>query len=310
MKVFKTAVDSNEIFELTKENYSLQTEGKEGFSFVVDDKKKMFAICPACNNPVEIVALYSTKRKPHAKHYPHTIEGLAKIDIDSMLACKYFTGKRGDTKKGDDKVPKGKLEKILCATMRDYFDVAISFFEQIVGVKISFQFAQQLLDEWIKNTEWEYFCCTNSTLLFTCLYGTFEYPLYGRKVFIDSPIYKLLKSIPASRGLRFEVDNFDKNLVKVQKRDDINFLKLTFNFDNYKRVVDDYGCIEYMELRVFCRQKSKEDAEIYRRKIKIKSEDWDSFIIKMQNSRDRRFLEIAQEAFKGIDLDLDEKITP
>ena len=302
MKVFKVDVNSNVFFELTKENYDLQTEGKRGFSSVSDGKKELFAICPECNNPVKIVALYSTKRKPYAKHYPQTIEGLAKIDLDSMVQCKYFTGRR-DVKEGKDRVPKGKLDKILCVSIRDYFDVAISFFEQTVGVKISFQFAQQLLDEWIKNAEWEYFCCTSSTLLFTCLYGIHEYTLYGRKIVVGSPIYKILKGLPASKGVEFEVDDFDKSLVKVKKRDDVEFLKLTFNLNNYKRSVNDYGCVETMELRVFFREKSRGDAEIYRRKIKIRSEDWDEYVRKMENSRDARFLDLARERFKGVDLD-------
>lgn len=307
MKVFKTEVSSNYVFELNEENYRTQIEGNEIYSSLSANNKELFAICPACNNPIKIVALYSEKRNPYAKHYPKNVYSLAKVDIASMKECKYFTGRR-DIKEGKDRVPKGTLDKILCQTMRDYFDVAVSFFEQIIGVKVSFQFAEQLLREWIENEEWEYYCCTSSTLFFTCLYGLHEHVLYGRKIIAGSQIYKLLKKLPASKGLKFEKDKFNSNLVQVKKNDDVDFLKLSFNLDKYKRVVDNYGCVEYMELRVFCREKPKQKAEIFRQRIKIKSEEWDKLIKITQNSRNDKLLKLAHEVFSCMNLELDNAI--
>ena len=69
------------------------------------------------------------------------------------------------------------------------------------------------------------------------------------------------------------------------------------------------SCVETMELRVLYRKQAGTDAELYAKVIEIDSQDWFSFYNNYSKPRNQELLGIAQEAFRGADLDLDE-ITP
>ena len=292
MRVFKTKIEENRAIELTEENYRRETQGKPQFQLIKNNKKMQYALCPACNNPIFIVGLYETNITTHARHCANDVPNLRKVDNFAKENCKYYTGIVHD---GADIVNKGALANILYSRMRENFDIAIKFFEKIIGLKISYAFAKDLLKEWINSKGWNYYCCTDSTLVFTFFYGTWEQKIFGRKIKKDSPIYNLLIDKKLKNIVQLEECGNGNFIIK--KNDGIQFLYIYCNLNDYKRKTDDFSCVETMTLQVLFRTNPKEEATILKTKIKISSQEWDNFLQKYtsNNWRNEKMLAIAQK---------------
>lgn len=87
--------DGNE-YELTRDNFINLTHKK--FPFYQDAKKYKtphFAICPVCNNPIQIINLLGVKFKEentgrtdmHGRHFIKNVEGLPKCNKEKYEAC-------------------------------------------------------------------------------------------------------------------------------------------------------------------------------------------------------------------------------
>ena len=62
-----------------------------------DGKIRNFAICSACNNPVQLIGLYEplkVARHPYGKHTGKRIEGFPYFSPDDYLACPYYSRNR------------------------------------------------------------------------------------------------------------------------------------------------------------------------------------------------------------------------
>ncbi|CAJ1315721.1 hypothetical protein [Paenibacillus nuruki] len=61
MKIFKISQESNIIHELTVTNFENLTHKREPY-FIKEEKMKYYAVCPSCNNPIQIINLYPQKK--------------------------------------------------------------------------------------------------------------------------------------------------------------------------------------------------------------------------------------------------------
>ncbi|MCS5465580.1 hypothetical protein NWO25_19660 [Enterococcus lactis] len=56
-----------------------------------------YAICPECDNPIQIIGLYKetqeSGRKPYGKHHKGTIPYLAKYSEEDYLECPFSNSK-------------------------------------------------------------------------------------------------------------------------------------------------------------------------------------------------------------------------
>ena len=52
-----------------------------------------FAVCPACDNPIQIMGLYKTN-KPFGKHYPKTVPDLAEYNQEAYEYCPLASSKK------------------------------------------------------------------------------------------------------------------------------------------------------------------------------------------------------------------------
>ena len=58
MRRFKLHTGEYPVYELTKENYLAKTKKDRRYSSVGKDQcKRNFAVCPACDNPIQIIGL-------------------------------------------------------------------------------------------------------------------------------------------------------------------------------------------------------------------------------------------------------------
>lgn len=94
MNIF--SVGDGEAYELTRNEYINRTHKK--FPFYQDVKKyktPYFAICPACNNPIQIINLFGAQYEEeqtcrttmHGRHFTRNVDGLPAYNQESYNGC-------------------------------------------------------------------------------------------------------------------------------------------------------------------------------------------------------------------------------
>lgn len=91
MKIFKLKVGSSKIYELNKNIFELQTKQKKPYyTFNNSNEQIQYAVCPACDNPIQIIGLYKKLKntdKPYGRHCIHSVARLAEYNQQGI----YFT---------------------------------------------------------------------------------------------------------------------------------------------------------------------------------------------------------------------------
>ena len=290
--------------EVTKINSLEQTKVNDSLHRKKDGKDFYYGVCPICENPIIIVNLYKQERKLHGRHGNQSIPHLAKLDVVSRNSCKYYTGKSKD-EEGTQREKNAKINKVYAKSMRDNFDIHVAYFEKITGIELKNEAYRERLISWINNDKSRDYECTNTTLPFTLFYGLVEHQLFGKKIRVGSPIYEILSSSPLCEVVELKKYTYN-NLCHIEGKPGAGFFFLKFNLEDYHRKMTVDRCVETMELRVLYRKQAGTDAELYTKVIEIDSQDWFSFCNNYSKPRNQELLGIAQEAFRGADLDLNE----
>ena len=92
MRRFKLHTGKAKVYDLTKEIYLSETKKDAHYSITGKDGcKRNFAVCPACDNPIQILGLYKklvNTDKPYGKHYNHSIT-IATHNETTYRLCPY-----------------------------------------------------------------------------------------------------------------------------------------------------------------------------------------------------------------------------
>ena len=98
MNVIKLSTATNDYFPLNRKAFEKRTGINVPFYSEPENpqKSRHYAVCPACDNPVQIIGLYKQSAhtdKPYAKHYSANIKDLA-IYVQSNYDFCPFSNKR------------------------------------------------------------------------------------------------------------------------------------------------------------------------------------------------------------------------
>lgn len=147
------AVGSSKIYELNKNIFELQTKQKKPYyTFNNSNEQIQYAVCPACDNPIQIIGLYKKLKntdKPYGRHCIHSVAGLAEYNQQAYDFCPY-------SKKSFNVNPqsrKGKLtdlEKNIYYLLRDQFDRVIYILRQVLDIYITNKSAKSMLETFVK----------------------------------------------------------------------------------------------------------------------------------------------------------------
>lgn len=99
MRKFKLHKGVSPIYDLTVEEYEKRAPQGRPYKFVgKDNEMRRFAICPACDNPIQIIGIYKKCKntdKPYGKHYNRNTE----IGIHNEQAYQYCPYRKRITKR-------------------------------------------------------------------------------------------------------------------------------------------------------------------------------------------------------------------
>lgn len=203
MRDFKLKQGSNQIYTIDKEIFEKVTFGDEPY-YNRDSKGKEthFAICPQCDNPIEIIGLYKKLKnteRPYGRHYPQSVKNLAKYNQQTYDYCPYAKKQKNVNHKMR-KAKLGEYEKGIYNLMREQFDRAVYILEKKLDIKIGLNTAKKMLLKYIAAEAWLYPWSTYNNLPWMFGYFARAQSLDKKLILRDSPLYKaIVKSCPNAK---------------------------------------------------------------------------------------------------------------
>ncbi|MGK7030921.1 hypothetical protein N1Z36_00034120 [Pseudomonas aeruginosa] len=94
MDVYKLKPEETDERPIERERFEEETRRQEPwFSTSENGTEGHFAVCPACDNPVQIIGLYhlpANVTRPYGRHYARSVRDLAEADEEARENCPYF----------------------------------------------------------------------------------------------------------------------------------------------------------------------------------------------------------------------------
>ncbi|MDG6897858.1 hypothetical protein A6A19_07700 [Actinobacillus delphinicola] len=263
MHLIKFSTSSTKYYPIELELYMKKTHKLPQFRLENSNGEFCYlAICPACNNPVQIINLYRTAKntdKPYGKHIPKTIPHLAHYNEVAYLCCPY-RAKKIKLDKSERRNPSDFDEGIV-HNLVYHFDKIIYFFEQKVGIKVSESLAKTLLKDFFAHRVYRYVGTHSLNLPIMIMYFLGRQRLIGRKV----------SNVELCHAIEdfTQIDEKTKKLTLKGHK----FCDIGFSFRNHKRHVMDNEFIESILLEITLTDGSTENTDVlYKQKITLDSQ--------------------------------------
>lgn len=115
-----------------------------------EGKMSHFAVCPQCDNPVQLIGLirrHPDQKAPYAKHVPKDISGLAEYSQEAYNFCPYASKQTFD--KNTRKRETSGIPDLLLTLMRERFDQVVYLLGRSIGLQISLNMARAMLENYL-----------------------------------------------------------------------------------------------------------------------------------------------------------------
>lgn len=295
MREFKVKTGLSEKFEVTRENFEEQTRGLKGYTARgKDGVKRHFGICPACDNPVQLIGLYTKLKNtdhPYGKHYNRNVDHVAVHNQQNYVLCPYASHSRTVTK-DMRKEELTDYERGIYDTVRKYFDLAIYLLQEDTGIYISQSFAREMLDYYIAGSGHMYYHATPYNIPWMLMYFMTARPLYGRLIRKGSPLFGHLQE---RKEVKLEESGLEGYYIVKSSG---GYLNLRFEMLFHDRSVVDDVVKESIALYIAPLRRSAEEPiqEEKERRIRIDiDENRFLYFIRKAKYRNQALLEIASE---------------
>lgn len=254
------------MYELTKENYLGKTRKNEQYHVVGKDQcRRDFAVCPACDNPIQIIGLYKRLEntdKPYGKHYNHDTP-MAAHNEQAYQFCPYAS-KHYNVTRDMKKEKMTEFEQNIYQSVRDNFDLAVGILEQDLGILITKNMAKHILKYYVASDGHMYYWATLYNIPWMLLYFESARPCYGLIVKKEGSLYEYLAK---RNDVRLVPYSFKKGYVRVENNG--CFLNLNYALLTHKRRVVDDEVKEEIYLELYSANKKGEFDTEYRQKFVI-----------------------------------------
>ena len=215
MDVFKTTVGDNRAWPISQESYYMHTGGLRPFVAGGDGHFTYYAVCPACDNPIQLVGLNRMEQdakplRPYGRHVRKDVPGVALYDEDAYLSCPYSDP--GYDRPSGLRRPSDPTSLALYELMRDRFDRIEYAWRLSSGIWLGGKPLRTALRGWRENKAWLNYGSTYCNLPQMLLLGHPEQSLYGQCVRNGGQVSELLRQ---ADGVRLEPVSFTRGYMKV-----------------------------------------------------------------------------------------------
>lgn len=283
MKRFKLKQGNAKPYDISKQNFEMLTHGKEPYvEKGKDGHMRQFGICPACDNPVQLIGLYKKLKNtenPYGRHYNRD----AKIAIHNEQAyryCPYARHVYNSTEK-ELKPELTDFERNIYYTLRENFDQAIYLLSQISGLRVNNKFAAYILQEYLAGQGYLYYGATLYNIPWMLLYFLGAKPCFGKFVRRESPLYHMLEKREDVSLVQFHDSSYyqvkgksswfdldfsmlfhERRVVNDEVKEEIHITLVSLDSEGLPKQEDD-TCLEINEYR-FPKLIHSEKAQQYR----------------------------------------------
>ena len=282
MNVYKVRVSDQKGKPIDRTDFEEDT--KRLAPWYVDGRDTQFAVCPACDNPIEIVGLYHLPpniNNPYGRHFARDVGGLAKANEEAREDCPYFNPRqhdKGARKRSVDGVPKKILELLI-----DQFDRVIFAIEECTGLKLSENFIISMLERYRGERGYLYTGATLMNVPWIFAYMSDGRSLYGQLVAGNPELVKSLSALVPGA----DTDS-GRLLKKVLPSGKSAYITPTVCFlDHRVRPKEDSGVLETMIMVV-----TEGGKDIYRQVIEFNYQHF-SWLIGLPADHPKRRLELV-----------------
>ena len=297
MKTFKLRVGNNKIHTIRKDIFEYETKQQPPY-YVYGAKNELsqYAVCPACDNPIQIIGLYKQikdGRECYGKHHLHSIRGLAEYNQQAYDYCPYSQNHfniNADARKGR----LTDYEQRIYNLMREQFDRAIYILSKEIYIKILPPAARRILETYVNGRGWMYSWATLNNLPYVLGHVTWSKSLYGQPILRDSPLYIAISEKCPS--VRFISHRYLKEYDIITRKEQGDYIDLNYCIIDHKREIINDRNVETMLLNVT--DGHDDSAKIIFQKKLVIDEDYFLNLINLPEEKARRseaLLNIASE---------------
>lgn len=292
MKIFKLKVGSSEIYELDKSTFELQTKQKKPYyTFNKSNEQIQYAVCPACDNPIQIIGLYKELKntdKPFGRHCKHSVNGLAEYNQQAYDFCPY-------SKKSFNITPQSRkrklteLEKNIYYLLREQFDRVIYILNKVLDIYITPKSAESMLKTFVNGRGWMYSWATLNNIPWIFCHLSWAKSLFGQPIKQETEIYKAISD--KCPEVLFCTDE-RHNGYSILSNKPSEFVDVCYCLIHHHREIIDDELNETFELNV----SNGKNEIIYSKQIKVDERYFLNLINKSNEQyRNRKLLEIARK---------------
>ncbi|WIW71474.1 hypothetical protein [Anaerosinus gibii] len=182
------SIGNGKDYELTRENFIQKTHKQ--FPFYQDAKKyenPYFAICPACNNPIQIINLFGAqyreettgKTNMHGRHFLRDIKGLPKYNQLNYDGCPLHKPTAFKIAKiRENKLVNEEIKKLIEDNRRKL----ASDIRDITGILLKNERIYQMIDDYIVAKDYCYTHTNKYNIPYSILYTRKAIKLFGQRI--------------------------------------------------------------------------------------------------------------------------------
>lgn len=272
----------------TKQDYPYYTAGEH-------NEQRQFAVCPACDNPIQIIGLYKKLKntdKPYGKHYMGDVKGLAYYNEQAYRYCPYSNNKI-TVNANSRKEKLTELEKSIYYSLRNNFDRVVYILSKELDIWITPSAARKMLSTFVKGQGWLYPWATLTNIPFVFAHLTWNKSLFAQPILKGTDLYY---AIQGCDNVAFEHLDFLPDYERLKAADN-RFIDICYCVINHKRQLENDELTETMELVVTDNISRK---DIYIKQIVVTESRLFDITSKAKNYRNNNLLQIAKELMPDI----------
>ncbi len=300
MNNFKLRTGPHKIYKIEKEIFEKETFQIEPYyGLNLKGQSVQFAICPQCDNPIEIIGLYKKLKntdRPYGKHYPASVDNLAKYNKEAYDYCPYASKRLVVTSESRKELT-GDFEKSIYYLMREQFDRVIYLLSREIDISIGPNAARKMLDTYIKMEGWLYPWSSLNNLPWVLGHLSLAKSMFGQLVKKGTSLYNaILENCSSAMFKSSSLADYEVLINKPKQ-----WLNIEYCIILHERNVIDGSVIENMQLEV--REKTGDfEKRFFSKKLTI-NEDYFLNLINLPQDRSRRnntLLDIAKKLMPDI----------
>lgn len=241
-----------------------------------------YGVCPACDNPVQLVNLYSDQdqsARPHGRHHAYTVQGLAVYDQRAYDDCPLAAPKTFDS---SQRRPTGDPRSLaILRQLIDQFDRVIYLVRQFSGIAVSEALATSMLEEYIRadGHQYRHAHMLNIPWMFAYMGGGRPRTLYGRFVHDNDALQGAVASNVAAAVWH------ESRLNAAERHGRTPYLNVSFFYLDHRSRRRDEAIEECMTLGVLDASQGRDGIIVYEQVIPIETARWSALISTPRNEQ-------------------------